>query len=369
MSVPVAEWGRRLTDTVRAALAAGDVERARQLVLEGDGQARSLDREYTLMYRGLGITIRVMLPLLREAASRAGAPERDLAVAELAGLLRGFRRDMMGLMTRAYGAQASAPAGTERAGHSDLELETALTAEMLVASETAFDREQQRTAQAILGALEAGDVAAAQALLEVKERLQYLPLHDRLVRFMAASMGWVLARFGTAELLRFHVKTAEGQRGGFEKWDRMTAEEFAWTTAFLIKQHMGTLVVSEDSEKFTFEQTPCGSGGRLTLLGAYEGPLALPYVEEPGPLTFGERRLRVYCSHCPVWNGVAPILWFGRPHWVFENASRPDGSCTLHLYKRRDGAPREYVDRLGAGHGVRAVAGQTAGPRRPAKEG
>jgi hypothetical protein len=43
---------------------------------------------------------------------------------------------------------------------------------------------------------------------------------------------------------------------------------------------------------------------------------------------------------------VATIRWFGRPHWVFEDAARPDGACTLHVYKRRDGAPRAYVDLL-----------------------
>ena len=62
MAVPIEEWGRRLTDALGAALESGDLKLARRLALEGDGQARSLAKEYTLMYRGLGITIRVMLP-------------------------------------------------------------------------------------------------------------------------------------------------------------------------------------------------------------------------------------------------------------------------------------------------------------------
>jgi hypothetical protein len=70
-------------------------------------------------------------------------------------------------------------------------------------------------------------------------------------------------------------------------------------------------------------------------------------VKTPGPLTAGEPSLPVYCTHCPVWNAVAPIEWFGRPHWVFDRPSRPDGSCTLHIYKRRDGAPPDYARRLG----------------------
>src|SRR3990170_8108802 len=76
------EWGRRLSDAIRAALDAGDLGTARRLALEGDGQARSLAKEYALMYRGLGITIRVLLPLLRETAAHADASRGAAAAAE-----------------------------------------------------------------------------------------------------------------------------------------------------------------------------------------------------------------------------------------------------------------------------------------------
>jgi hypothetical protein len=160
---------------------------------------------------------------------------------------------------------------------------------------------------------------------------------------MAESFGWVLRRFGAEELLRFHLATAEGQRPGLEKWERMPAAEFAWTSAFLLKQHLGQVSVREDEEKFTIDQTPCGSGGRLRLGDAYIGPDALPFVETPGPLTFGQPRLPVYCSHCAVWNGVATLRWFGRAHWIFEDAARADGGCRLHIYKKREDAPAEYT--------------------------
>jgi hypothetical protein len=172
---------------------------------------------------------------------------------------------------------------------------------------------------------------------------------------MAESFAYVLREFGADGLLRFQRSTAQGQRDGFERWERMSAPDFARATAFLLKQHMGQVEVREDDEKFTIVQAPCGSGGRLRLAGAYEGPDALPFVEREGAsaphprdaLTHGERRFPVYCSHCPVWNGVAPVEWFGRPHWVFDNPSREDGSCTLHIYKAHDGAPRAYLARLG----------------------
>ncbi len=338
MSVPIEEWGRRLSDALRAALESGDLAAARRLALEGDGQARSLAKEYTFMYRGLGITIRVLLSLLGEAAARASAPTRGAASAEAAALVHRFRSDLGGLMRRVWGEPAPP---TEPPGTLDEELTRA--PRLLDAGEARFEREQAQIADEIVRAIDAGDVARARALVDVKEQGQYVPLHDRLVFVVAESFGWVLRRFGPDELLRFHLATAEGQRPGFEKWDQMPPAEFARTTAFLLKQHMGRVAVREDAEKFTLEQALCGSGGRLRLIGAYAGPEALPFVETPGPLTFGQPRLPVYCSHCPVWNGVATLRWFGRPHWVFDDAARPDGACTLHIYKRRDGAPAAYV--------------------------
>ena len=311
---PTSEWGRRLSDALRAALESDDLAHARLLVLEGDGQARNLAKEYTFMYRGLGITIQVLIRLL------AGLP----AGAGTAPMVRCFSDDL-----------------------ARLSLMKINPGEMRVLEESFawFEREQARSADEILRAIDATDCARALVLLDAKNS-QYLQLHDRLVGFMAESFAWVLRHCGPAALLEFHLATAEGQRAGFDKWERMPAAEFAWTSAFLLKQHMGQVSVREDAEKFTIEQTPCGSGGRLQINGAYTGQQALPFVEAPGPLTFGGPRLPVYCSHCPVWNGVAPLHWFGRAHWVFENAARPDGSCTLHIYKKHEGTPPAYAERL-----------------------
>lgn len=344
-----AEWGHRLSDRLRAALAAGDLEAARRLALEGDGQARSLASEYALMYKGLGITVRILLDLLGDlVARRAGESEPPRKA--LGDLLERFRRDFAALLRQAYTdavVQQAVPelVGSPPAG--DLTLDLAPTARLLAEAERLFAREQERLAGEVVRAIDAGDTARARTLLDQKERGQYVPLHDRLIRFMAEAFGYVVEQFGPEELYRFHRATAEGQRQGFEKWERLTAAEFAQATAFLLKQHMGELQVLEDEEKFTVVQHPCGSGGRLRLAGAYSGPRALPLVTGPAPLTAGQPSFPVYCSHCPVWNSVAPVEWFGRPHWVFENPSRPDGSCTLHIYKRRDGAPAAYLRQLG----------------------
>ena len=342
MAVPIGEWGRRLSEVLRLALESNDLVLARRLALDGDGQARSLAKEYTFMYRGLGVTIRVLLPLLRETAMRAAASSGGAdSASEAASLIYRFRNGIIEAMRRVWSDLVCA---SESQGSLEEEIER--TARALEAGEARFEQEQARLADEVVGAIGARDVLGALALLNRKEQDQYLPLHDRLVGFMAESFGWVLRRFGAEELLRFHLATAEGQRPGFEKWEKMPAEEFAWTSAFLLKQHMGQVTVREDEVKFTIDQTPCGSGGHLRLAGAYIGPDALPFVESPGPLTFGQPRLPVYCSHCAVWNGVATLRWFGRAHWVFENAARADGGCRLHIYKKREDAPAEYAQQL-----------------------
>ncbi|HSF02716.1 MAG TPA: hypothetical protein VLA62_06885, partial [Solirubrobacterales bacterium] len=213
-----ADWGERLSDRIRRAIGAGDLAEARRLALEGDGQARSLAKEYALMYRGLGITLRVLLGLLAARAARATATADSLAA-----LLARFRRDMLAL---SEGLPPEAGEDTER---------------LLDRLEARFTAEQARLAGEAVRGLDAGDATAALGALDRKERSQYVPLHDRMVRFMAEVFGWVLDHFGAAELERFHLETAEGQRRGFEAWERLTPAEFARTTAFLLKQHMGTV--------------------------------------------------------------------------------------------------------------------------------
>jgi hypothetical protein len=335
MTVPMTQWGKRLTDTVRESLAAGELERAAQLVQHGDGMARSLAKEFSMMYRGLGITIRVMAPLLLPIAKRTGADDA------LRAHLAAFSADLRAKFDAAWHEVPAAPRATGTP-----EAELAYVVETLALGERGFDHAHQAAADTVVAAIAAGDAVEARALVDRKEQTLYLPVHDRLVRFMADSMGFVLRYAGEADLLQFHLDTAEGQRAGFDKWEAMSAAEFAQASAFLLKMHMGELEVGEDAERFTLRQRMCGSGGRLRTGGAYTGPNALPFVETAGALTFGQPRLPVYCTHCPVWNGVATLRWYGRVHWVFERAAQADGSCTAHIYKRRDGAPEALISAL-----------------------
>jgi len=297
--------------------------------------AKNLGKEYSLMLKGLGITIRSLLDQLEEAGAR---PATEGAREALSEVLRRFCADV--------GKIVSCEGGGEAANLRDA---FALARRRLAEGEARFDREHAELARRILEALDRRDGAAALELVDRKELAEFVPLHDRLVRFMAEVWAWVLERLGAEELYRFHLATAEAQRRAFEDWERLPVVEFARATAFLVRQHMGQVTITEDEERFHFVQSPCGSGGRLLRGGAYEGSGALPFVEAPGALTFGRSRLAVYCSHCPMWNSVAATAWFGHPQWVFDDPSRADGSCQMSIYKRPENIPSEYLRRLGLG--------------------
>lgn len=325
--LPVHAWGRRLSERLLTALADGDLATAQRLVDDGDGMARNLAKEFTLMVRGLGITIRVMMRLLPPLAQRF---DHDA----------GFRAHVDDFCRTLPATCGVAPDGAPAAPASASLADAMVAAEATLATvEAAFERTHADNAQAVRAALAAGDAATASACVQAKITTLYLPLHDRLVRFMADTMALVYRAGGADTLEQFHRDTALGQKGGFDRWETMTAREFAQASAFLLKQHMGECEVREDSVRYTLEQSLCGSGGRLHRMGAYAGEHALPYVHEPGPQTLGLPAMPVYCTHCPIWNAAAPLDWYGHPHYVFEAPARADGSCTVHIYKRPQDVP------------------------------
>ncbi len=329
------DWGVRLSDRLRRLIDEGRLAEAERMAREGDGHSRNLATEFFLMSRGLGITVRVMIAQLE--AMEASPPRADAAalLAAMRAALRGFREDLCRI------GAVPAPAHAPGEGAS-VAREAQAAREVLAAVQAGFETAQTALAERALAALAAGDGAQARARLDEKEVAGYLPYHDRLVRFMADCMGLALTHLGAEGLMRFHLGTAEGQKAGFDKWDQQSAEAFTRTSAFLLKQHMGEVAVFEDDEKFVIEQSPCGSGGRLRRMGAYQGPGALPVLRQAGALTFGQPALPVYCTHCPAWNSVATLHWYGRVHWPFSDPSREDGGCVLYIPKDRDAVPADY---------------------------
>lgn len=320
--LPLSQWGHRLSDTIRGKLAEGDGAGALRLIEHGDGQTKSLAKEYALMYRGLGFTVRAILEALR--MDEAATPEVGAA-----RLVNRFRGRFTETMRQAWADAPPAPGSVGSPAE-----EARACRELLDWGEHRFTREQRELAKQVSDTVHRGQLAWARELLDRKEAGQFVPLHDQLIQMMAESFAFVFAEQGTDGLLRFHADVAQAQRAGFDAWEVMSTREFAHAFTFLLKQHMGDVEVREEVDRFVLEQHLCGSGGRLITDGAYTGPAALPNV--PGNSTLGAGRdvLPVYCSHCPAWNTHAPRQWYGHPHVLFADPARPNGACTLHIMKR-----------------------------------
>ena len=194
MSTEHPDWGRRLSDALRAAIGRNDLAAALALAREGDGQARSLASEFLLMSRGLGITVRVLLGQLGGLTegltpSSGTVPDSQALERDLRRLLADFRGSLEGPQEGRDSVLGDGLAGGQagdRGGESLPEV-AQFTLRVLQARQQRFESDQALAAQQVIDALLAHDAARASQWLERKEIHDYLPYHDRLVRFMAAT--------------------------------------------------------------------------------------------------------------------------------------------------------------------------------------
>ena len=215
-------------------------------------------------------------------------------------------------------------------------------------NEALFRREQVAITERIKAAIGDGDKEGAIALIERKRR-QHLDIHDVDIAFMATTMSWLYTAFGDQALYDCQQYLAEEQRRGFQDWENMAAEDFVRATAFLMSLHAdGKLTVQEDAEKFTFVADPCGTGGKMQREGLNDPPISrYARVSKPQPMTFNQPDFPTYCTHCAVWNTIAPIEWWGHPQWVHTPARRPNDPCVIQIYKNKDAVPADYYRRVG----------------------
>ena len=120
-----------------------------------------------------------------------------------------------------------------------------------------------------------------------------------------------------------------------------------------LRQHSmyPNLTVEEDDEKFILTMQPCGSGGRLIDSGAYEGPLGYAKLKKPGPHTWGEADLPIYCAHCPWAQEIFPVSEVGEGMQLWIHASpfpkKPGDPCVQYVYKDPKYVPDRYYERVG----------------------
>lgn len=212
--------------------------------------------------------------------------------------------------------------------------------------ERAFREEQGRIAERIAAAVSAGDVDRTRALLRERDR-QHEVIHDQFIAAKAGFYSYLGGVFGEERLEGILRHTGERQRQGFERWKEMSVEDFVRASAHLLKSHMGNVRVTEDAEKFTIAQDPCGSGGRLMRQGAYDGAGGLHRVRRAQAMTFGKPDFPSYCAHCAVWNNIQCIEWFGHPQWCIEHPASPNDPCRIHIYKDAGRIPETYYTRVG----------------------
>jgi hypothetical protein len=211
--------------------------------------------------------------------------------------------------------------------------------------ERIFRVEQAALAARITTAVEAGKDGEARELLRERDR-QHQIIHDQFIDIMAGFHTYVGKVFGDQRLEGLFRHAGERQRQGFEKWESLLAEDFVRASADLLKSHMGNVTVTEDDEKFTITQDPCGSGGRLMREGAYDGPDGLYRIEAAQAMTFGKPDFPSYCAHCAVWNNIQCIEWFGYPQWSIDHPATPAGPCRIHIYKSPKKIPARYYEQV-----------------------
>jgi hypothetical protein len=216
--------------------------------------------------------------------------------------------------------------------------------------EQVFREEQESIAQQIAGAVRAGDAVRARALLDTRDR-QHQVIHDQFIAIKAGFYSYAGTVFGDRRLEEILRHTGERQRQGFERWEQMPVEDFVRASAHLLKTHMGNVTVTEDAEKFTIVQDPCGSGGRLMREGAYDGKAGLCKVGAAQPMTFGKSDFPSYCAHCAVWNNIQCIEWFGHPQWSIDHPATPADPCRIHIYKDPKRIPDRYYEQVGKQRG------------------
>lgn len=320
MTLPLEDWSESLTERILSSLSAGEIVRALELTSQGDGRARNLASEFRLMHKGLGITLRVTLDLLDE--------DQPLTQDTKNLILRKFYTKYLSLAVQHLRPSAPAvPRFTQDAFVSSAEV-TAL----LEWVEAQFSRDQSARAEEIRAGIERQSPEVVQLLLEKRDE-GFRPIHDAIIEVLAEVFSLVVDNGGNDALYRFQLRLAEGQRAGIDAWDKSGSRQTAEAFAHLLVQHMGSFDVEELEDRYLITQQLCGSGGQLIRKGRYQGDESLRIVPGPSEVTGGHQSLPAYCTHCPMWNTIAPKIWYGHEHVRFVDPAKPDGSCTLAVMK------------------------------------
>jgi hypothetical protein len=237
--------------------------------------------------------------------------------------------------------------------------------EHTVRSKRLFSKEkleemQKQFLDLVLEALERGDIETAKYWVKRHRSQQhwffdsYLHGCTALGTYIYKHMGEEAIFEAMTQAVKFFAEGAATLRknvsGGDSGGDE-GVKAYVECIADLWRQHYGEWTIEEDDEKFTFTQDPCGSGGRLIDMGAYEGPYGYAVIKNAHPITWGEKNIPLYCLHCSIANEIIPLIISGEGSqiWIHDTpcARKPGDKCVHFIYKDPKKIPEKYYKRLG----------------------
>jgi hypothetical protein len=118
------------------------------------------------------------------------------------------------------------------------------------------------------------------------------------------------------------------------------------STTRMLHGHFTAFTLTEDDEKFTILQDPCGTCSTQIADGRYGAPLGLAVVTEEHAVTGGRGDTPVYRTHIPVMHVLMAREKIGVP-WPLPMcpAGLGTGPCPSHLFKDpRDQRGNEVCD-------------------------
>jgi len=199
-------------------------------------------------------------------------------------------------------------------------------------------------------ALAAGDTARAEVLLD-RAVGQWRRLQDYSINWITSLLSFIGRELGedaVEEALRASGEEfVRPRRSDGADWASLPAAVRAKAIARAMLANFGECEVSEDEEKITLSFR-CGSGGRMIDEGRYDragGPYLT--LTEPGPRTFSQPELPVYCAHCSVNNEIQAVEWGGVPTSIEFPSEQPGGRCVHHVYRDAHAIPPEAYERIG----------------------
>lgn len=183
-------------------------------------------------------------------------------------------------------------------------------------------------------AARSGDVPAALAVLDVRLE-RWRSLIDLYRDWISALLSDIYRRYGVDELELAHRRVGEATMRNLTANVGGPFKEMASGLVRLLTGHFSEIVeLTEDDDKLTVVQDPCGTCGRQVIQGRHRPPLNLAVVTDRHAATWNRGDTTAYRTHVPIWHVEMATEQLGAP-WPVNICPHGDtaGPCTIVLFK------------------------------------